>query len=204
VAFLAAIGFVFWALGNYLHVALFDSGVITYAPVPNGTDWTLIWHEAVQLAIWVILAAMWMWIALVVLRWGTRGARGFPTAPPSSGSKTTPQRSTEWQMTDQRHRSSNWSRRNRLLSGQLNPARGTSLPSSPSLRATRQPPTTLSSPNRLQSEPRAPGQGAENQPKPPQQAMTAHGVGSRHLLLGSQRNAPQADLPTAPYRHLYG
>jgi hypothetical protein len=68
VALLAAIGFVFWALGNYLHIALFDSGVITYAPVPNGTDWTLIWHEAVQLAIWVILTAIWMWIALVVLR----------------------------------------------------------------------------------------------------------------------------------------
>ncbi len=68
VAVLAAIGFVFWVVGNYLHMGVFDSGVITYAPVSNGTNWTLIWHEAVQLAIWLVLAAMWLWIAIVGLR----------------------------------------------------------------------------------------------------------------------------------------
>lgn len=68
VALLAAIGFGFYVLGNFVHIVLFDSGVITYAPVPNGTDWTLIWHEAVQVGVWVVLTAIWLWIAVAVLR----------------------------------------------------------------------------------------------------------------------------------------
>ena len=65
---LAALGFLLWAFGNYLHIALFDSSVITYAPVSDGTNWTVIWHQAVQLAIWVILTAIWLVVAVKVLR----------------------------------------------------------------------------------------------------------------------------------------
>lgn len=67
-ALLTAIGFGLYVLGNFVHIALFDSGVVTYAPVSNGTDWTLIWHEAVQVAIWAVLTAIWLWIALAALR----------------------------------------------------------------------------------------------------------------------------------------
>jgi hypothetical protein len=72
VALLAAIGFVFWVVGNYLHIVLFDSGVITYAPVSNSTNWTLIWHEGVQVAIWLILATIWLSMAIVGLRADTK------------------------------------------------------------------------------------------------------------------------------------
>ena len=67
VAVLAALGFVLWVFGNYLHIALFDSGFISYAPA-DGTDWTLIWNQAVQLGIWLILAAVWLGVAIRVLR----------------------------------------------------------------------------------------------------------------------------------------
>jgi len=67
IAVLAALGFVLWALGSYLHVALFDSGFISYAPA-DGTDWTLVWNQAVQFGIWLILAAVWLGVAIRVLR----------------------------------------------------------------------------------------------------------------------------------------
>lgn len=68
VAALAAIAFVFWAVGNSLHVVLFDSGIIVYSPASIGTDWTLIWHEAVQAGIWLVLAVGWLGIAIRTLR----------------------------------------------------------------------------------------------------------------------------------------
>ena len=68
VAVLAALGFVLWAFGTYVHIALFNSGAITYAPVSDGINWTIIWHQAVQLAIWLILTAVWLVVALKMLR----------------------------------------------------------------------------------------------------------------------------------------
>jgi len=57
-----------WAFGNLLRVALFDTGVIAYAPQSDSTNWTLIWHQAVQLAIWIVLAALWLAFAVRLLR----------------------------------------------------------------------------------------------------------------------------------------
>jgi len=47
---------------------LFDTGVIAYAPQSDSTNWTLIWHQAVQLAIWIVLAALWLAFAVRLLR----------------------------------------------------------------------------------------------------------------------------------------
>ena len=79
IAVLAVLAFLFWVFGSFLENVVFSDsfGWVAYAPLTGRTSsiqWTLVWHDAVLLAIWAAIASVWLIIAIRALRTAARDA----------------------------------------------------------------------------------------------------------------------------------
>jgi len=84
IAVLAALAFLAYVVGHFIIAVVFTSGFVVYEPESSGVDWTVIWQNAVQVGIWLVLTAAWVVIAV-------RSLRGDPTSIDEAAASESPQ-----------------------------------------------------------------------------------------------------------------